>query len=198
MSRSSSIIKETVAYCSLRDTHYLAFFYFSFSDLERQRTDTFMRSILRQLLLQRSIVPNTVVEIYERYQHSTPPVNVWNELLQSVAQAHGHTYIIVDALDECPAYFGERARLLGALEALKSYQIPNLHVLATSRKERDIERALLPLTTVPPFSIRSTEVDKDIRSHIKAQLAKDEIMGRWPISLQEDVEDELSIKAQGM
>ncbi|KAH0543420.1 hypothetical protein FGG08_002278 [Glutinoglossum americanum] len=182
----------------LRDAHHLAFFYFSFSDLERQRTDIFMRTILRQLLLQRSVVPDPIVDIYNRYGHSQPPGDVWKEALQSVIKAPGQTYIIIDALDECPTYSGERARLLDVLEALKPLRVQNLHVLATSRRERDIERAMLPLGTFSPFSIQNAEVDEDIRTHVKAKLAEDEITSQWPASLREDVEKELSTRAQGM
>lgn len=187
-----------VAHCSLRAAHYLAYFYFSFSDIQRQCAESFLRTVVRQLLLQRSGVPDAVRDIYKRYQHTNPPIDVWKDALQSLINLGGQIYIIVDALDECPNYGKERISLLHILEALKSPQVPQLHLLATSRKETDIEAALLRFVTTPPLSIQNAEVDDDIRIHVKAQLENDPTMSKWPISVQEEVEQELIAKAGGM
>ena len=195
---SSSIIQETMLYCTMRDAHHLAYFYFSFSDKETQRTDTFLRSILRQLLLQRGTVPDEMINVYKMYKHTHPPTEIWTEGIKSVIRTSGQTFVIIDALDECPSNSGERARLLEAIKSIHGYNLSSLHVLVTSRRESDIDRILRPILETPPLSIQNAEVDSDIRVYIAAEMAKDENMSKWSSMLQEEVREELGSKAKGM
>ncbi|KAM5357601.1 hypothetical protein ACJZ2D_016093 [Fusarium nematophilum] len=194
----SSIIKETVSFCSLRDNHFLSFFYFSFSDTERQSTDAFARSVLRQLLLQRESLPDAIVDVYRRYSHSCPTLGTWKSALKGTIQASKETYILVDALDECPSLLGERKKLLDFIKGLTDLELPNLHIIATSRKEQDVERALSRLGTCPPLSIQTSVVDEDIQSYVRSEISQDDVMSRWPTALQEEVHRELGSRANGM
>ncbi|KAF9775766.1 hypothetical protein IL306_006108 [Fusarium sp. DS 682] len=194
----SSIIKETVSFCSLRDNHLLGFFYFSFSDTERQSTNAFARSVLRQLLLQRQTLPDAIVDIYRRYSHSFPTLGSWKSALKGTIQASKETYILIDALDECPDHLGERKQLLGFIKGLMDLELPNLHVLVTSRREQDIDRALSQRGTCPPLSIQTSVVDEDIQSYVRSEISQDDIMSRWPPALQEEVHRELVSRANGM
>lgn len=107
------------------------------------------------------------------------------------------TFIIIDALDECPTHGGERATLLEFLRSLASSQHANLHVLVTSRKESDIEVKLMDSVTLPPLSFQE-DTDIDIRTHVRAQLASDISMSKWPEPTKLEVEEVLTTKAKGM
>lgn len=194
----SSVIAETIAYCSLRANHHLGFFYFSFSNTERQSTDVFIRSVLRQLLLQRETLPNRVVDIWRRFGHTQPNLDTWKEMLCAVVEGNRETYLLVDALDECPSLSGERGKLLKYVRVLIGMKMPNLHILVTSRKESDIEDVLGHIGDFGPFSIRNAQVDHDILSYLKEEMSRDRIMQQWPSALRREVETELGSKANGM
>lgn len=195
---SSTVIAETVSYCSVRPKHQLAYFYFSFIDPQRQRAENCLRTILRQFLLQRPTVPDGVRDVYLKYKYGHPPLAAWKTALGSVIQEMTPTFIIIDALDECPSHGGERAKLLELLQSLAASQSANLHILVTSRRESDIEEKLTGSVTLPPLSIQGEDTDIDIGTHVKAQLASDSTMSKWPGPIKLEIEETLTTKAKGM
>jgi ankyrin repeat domain-containing protein 50 len=194
----SSIIQHAVSFCSLRRNHHIGFFYFSFSDLSRSSTDSLARSVLRQLLLQRETLPDGVVDIYRRCGPRRPSTENWLSALRSVVKGKRQTYVIIDALDECSTQLGEQSRLVKFVKEMVNMRLSNLHVLATSRRNREIENALSQLGTFGPFGIQNAAVDEDILSYVKNEIRGDDMMKKWPDSLKQDVERELFSKAQGM
>ncbi|PVH67502.1 ankyrin, partial [Cadophora sp. DSE1049] len=105
----------------------------------------------------------------------------------------GETFIVLDALDECK----EKEELLLLLESLTSWGAGNLHILATSRRERDIEEALESLTT-SEICLQSALVDNDIRTHLSERLQNDPKLKRWPANVRGEIKDTLMEGAQGM
>lgn len=107
------------------------------------------------------------------------------------------TYIILDALDEC----AERDELLTDLEAIISWEDASLHVLTTSRREKDIEEVLTTLSdTRNRISIQSALVNADIRTYIHYRLQIDRKLKKWQKlpKVQLEIEDTLMRKADGM
>jgi len=102
-------------------------------------------------------------------------------------------YVISDALDEC----AERETLLESLSTIATRKSSNIKILATSRKERDIERALQPLLT-GSVCIQDAKIDADIQLFIRNNIAKSSKMRRWPGSVKEEVETALVGGAKGM
>jgi hypothetical protein len=182
----------------MRANHHLGFFYFSFSDTTRQSTEVFIRSILRQLLLQRETLPDGVVNIWRMHGHTSPALGIWKDALRETVKGNRETFVLVDALDECPLHSGERLKLLRFLEEVVNMKLYNLHLLATSRRESDVERMLGRLGDIPPFSIQNAEVDQDILSYVEGEINQDEVMKLWPATLKFEVERELGSKAHGM
>ena len=78
-----------------------------------------------------------------------------------------------------------------------NWNVDNLHVLATSRKENDIMTSLEPLVTCQ-LCIQSTLVDADIRVHVQERLSHDPKLKKWPVDVQKDIEDALTTGAKGM
>lgn len=122
----------------------------------------------------------------------------WKTALASMIQNTSTTFIIIDALDECPSHGGERAKLLELLRSLTASPSANLHLLVTSRRESDIEEKLTGSVTMPPLSIQGEDTDIDIRTHVRAQLASDNTMSKWPEPIKLEVEEVLNTKAKGM
>ncbi|CZR54758.1 uncharacterized protein PAC_04642 [Phialocephala subalpina] len=112
-------------------------------------------------------------------------------------QALGHVFIVLDALDECPQN-GDREQLLGVISDMKSRSLDNLHVLVTSRREPDIEEAMLSLLTVPAIPLQGPQVDLDIKLHISSQLSADPKLKKWPKEVKAKIENTLTDKANGM
>jgi hypothetical protein len=76
-----------------------------------------------------------------------------------------------------------------------------VHILATSRREKDIEESLDPLVNdQKKVCIQSVLVNDDIRAYIRKRLQNDQRLKRWrnkPEVLQE-IEMKLMGKADGM
>jgi ankyrin repeat domain-containing protein 50 len=112
-------------------------------------------------------------------------------------ESTGQTFIIVDALDECP-YGEERTQLSVVLKEFSTWALPNLHILVTSRKEPDIYKVLALLVTFPPVCIQTKQVDADIRLHVKTQLANDADLKEWSPQIKGEIETTLVEGADGM
>ncbi|PVH69880.1 ankyrin [Cadophora sp. DSE1049] len=103
------------------------------------------------------------------------------------------TFIILDALDECK----ERKELLLLLKNLNSWGTGKLHILVTSRRERDIEETLESLVT-SEICLQSALVNVDIHTHISERLQNDSNLKRWPANVRGEIERTLMDGAQGM
>jgi len=150
---SSEIIKETTEYCRAPRNYHFAYFFFSFRETKKQKASNLPRSILAQLLMQAENVPTALQTFYDKYQHGEPSERGLLESIQALLIG-SHTYIIIDALDECPNAEEERAGLCNILKELNSWGNERLHVLVTSRKEADLAEALLPIVTQEPIGIQ--------------------------------------------
>lgn len=122
-----------------------------------------------------------------------PAANALVLTLRQILGAFEQVFIVIDALDECQ----DRAELLELVKTISKWQLENLHVLATSRRERDIEESLEPLVT-DQISIQSKVVDSDIRTYISERLQKDLKLRKWPANVKTEIEDTLMAKADGM
>ena len=111
--------------------------------------------------------------------------------------AIGDTYIILDALDECT----EWAELLLDLGQMMDWKDANSHVLATSRREMDIEEALTSIGDLRlKISISSTTISADIRTYVHDRLQDDRRLKRWQknTKVQLEIENTLLSNAHGM
>jgi hypothetical protein len=98
------------------------------------------------------------------------------DALQSMIQDLPQSYIMLDALDECT----QRAELMEIFETMVGWKVPNLHLLVTSRRERDIESSLEGFVG-PQNSIclQSEVVDKDIQRYVQQRLSDDKRLRKW-------------------
>ena len=187
-----------------------AYFYFTFRRNERQDLRVLVHSLLTQLV--RSLVrndkqqphlynmPRAYQELYDKYVlESEPKIEDLQETFLRVLAESKATYIVIDALDECPL-IKDRYKILKFLAEVSSTS-SGTHILVTSRREEDIQDTIneisfsVKVTEVP---IQNSQVDYDIRRHLKSCLDADFQFKRWAEDLKMDVTDYLVKNAIGV
>ena len=116
-------------------------------------------------------------------------------------EAHGPTYIIIDALDECPITStipSPREEVLELVEELVGLRLPNVHICVTSRPEHDIQAVLKRLTLRPVSLHDESGQQQDITDYVTSVVRSDRRMGRWRKEDKDLVIKTLSEKADGM
>ncbi|UKZ66398.1 uncharacterized protein TrAtP1_007573 [Trichoderma atroviride] len=200
---SSSIIKHL-------DDKYLsdpltavAYFYFSFTDPQKQGVDIMLASIIKQILACRPSIPQSALRLKEyKVSGKRPDTQTLTTALNDAIFGFSAVYIVIDALDECPTLSGERKKLFKALNAILDKAPENLHLLFTSRKESDISAAMKRYLSRPCsyeldlLAYRPT-IDDDIGIFIDTILASDDYES-WPASVKEEARVSLVEKADGM
>lgn len=111
-------------------------------------------------------------------------------------------FIVIDALDECPAVDRERHKLLGSLRRIITAMPVNLHVFCTSRAEPDISAVISAILSPPSraaidLTTEQLGVNLDISLYIDSVLASHDYSS-WPESLKAKAKDLLIMKADGM
>jgi hypothetical protein len=192
---SSTIVQDVMSHCQSDSTLRVAYFYFDFNDGEKQRHENLIRSLITQLSTPSAKTPEALQALYSRNQdgQQQPSNDRLVATLQSILGDFPKTYIILDALDECT----DREELLELIREISGWKMGKIHILATSRRERDIEEALEPLLT-DQICIQSAQVNGDIQLHIRERLHNDPKLKKWPVKVKEEIEETLMDGACGM
>ncbi|QYT03170.1 hypothetical protein H0G86_010139 [Trichoderma simmonsii] len=200
---SSSVIKHLQDRHKGNSMNVLAYFYFSFSDGQKQKIDGMLASLIKQISAYRPYIPQSVQSLGEyKNNGGRPDTETLIEALIASIQGFSAVYIIIDALDECPTLNGERKRLLRSLCDILNAAPDSLHMLCTSRKENDIDKAIRPLLCDPwgaeiDLSVQRKVLDDDIGKYIDSILADAEY-DTWPTDIKEESRNVLIKKADGM
>jgi hypothetical protein len=102
-----------------------------------------------------------------------------------------------DALDECT----QRPELTDMLQTVAGWQLDNMHLLMTSRKERDIESSLESyVKEEDTICLQRDVVDKDIQRYVQQRLFEDRTLAKWnkDAAVRQEIEDALIRGACGM
>ena len=91
-----------------------------------------------------------LTRLKESYNHGTSPVLVLIEYLRQAVTRYRYVYILLDALDESPIEIS-RVDVLLMIETMRQWDLPELHLLVTSRDVPDIRDYL-----------QRTEVSQDV------------------------------------
>ena len=177
----------------------MAYFYFDFNDVEKQQHEKMIRSLITHLSIQSKSTPRALESLFSSCMDGKrqPTTGALLETLRQMVQAFDETFIILDALDECK----ERRELLEDIEIFAEWKTERLHILATSRREKDIEERIKPLIhDEGRICIQSTLVNDDIRAYIRERLQTDWGLRRWQKrpEVQQEIEKTLVNKAGGM
>ncbi|KAL7931996.1 ankyrin repeat-containing domain protein [Trichoderma chlorosporum] len=217
---SGKSILSSVVIKHLHDQHTsdpltaLAYFYFSFSDIEKQKVASMLTSLIKQLCSQRPDTPQLLRNLHEfKNKGQRPDIQTLETILIAVAKGFTAVYIVIDALDECPTLQGERRKLLNSLRNIITNAPANLHVLCTSRKEADIDAAMSLLLVRSgnaaatkseaetgasiDLSAHRDKVDRDIGLYIDLTLASEEY-NSWPKDIKGEAKRALIEKGDGI
>ena len=136
----STIVENVVQHCESGAGMVTVYFYFDFNDARKQDPELMLRSLLSQLLQASSKVPESIEDLFSACGdgQQQPPLHSLLQVTSQVVQHFTHVYIIFDALDEC----AKRQDLMDMLETVAAWQHSNMHLLMTSRQEREIESSL--------------------------------------------------------
>ena len=186
---------------TLRDTGLasMAYYHFDFKDTDKQNC----RNLILSLLSQFSARSDLCCYILHNNGAHKPTDDVLVRCLKETLTLSNDcpTYIILDALDECPNTFGmpsPREVVLDFVKELVELALPNLHMCITSRPEIDIRTILEPLTTLRVSLHDETGRQKDIIEYVSSVVRSDMRMGKWREEDQKLVIETLSEKADGM
>ncbi|KAL8670775.1 MAG: hypothetical protein Q9168_004697 [Polycauliona sp. 1 TL-2023] len=198
---STTIIEKLTDLCSRNQDHALAYFYFAFDDQALQNVEGMIRSLIAQLCSQRMPLPDCVDSLYtgcveEKSQATSPTYDILQNMLHQILGCFDHTFIVLDALDECT----ERHELITVLEGIADLRRPELHLLTTSRKELDLQECMESMTKeADRIAIQGTAVADDISSYVSGRLGTDRRLKRWHTTEQEKIiVSTLTSKAHGI
>jgi hypothetical protein len=174
-------------------------------DSSKQDVRGTLSSLLAQLSAQSDACYGVLERPYSEHNFGSkePSEDMLKECLKSVLtlQYQGPTFIILDAIDECPNSTGTpspREHVLGLVEWLSGLHDSRLSVCLTSRPEADIEVVLHPLAS-HWVSLHSESGQKnDIMNYIKWFIDSDAKTRKWKKKDKELVIEKLSGRAGGM
>ncbi|CUS13277.1 unnamed protein product, partial [Tuber aestivum] len=197
---SATAIEDLEHLCNQNDDYALAYFYFTFSDSEKQKLHNMLLSLIGQLpkrLSERGL-PGGVVDLHNRTKAigKSADIRDLKDLLSHIIKDFRKTFIVLDALDEF--HKDTRESLLSWIGKLMAdHKAGSLSILVTSRPEADIVRSLGPLAA---FSIplQSRTVDQDIRTYVQKSLGSKDGFGKFTKEIKNEIEDTLVSRSQGM
>ncbi|KAH9165606.1 hypothetical protein EDB89DRAFT_2008573 [Lactarius sanguifluus] len=182
-----------------------AFFYFDFRDDEKRNRRGLLASLLVQFCAQSDDCCDILSRLYSvngdglRQPSDRALLDCLKEML-TVGKL-GPTYIVVDALDECPIITGTpsaREKVLDLVINLVDLNNPNLRLCVTSRPEAGIWTALLPLASHSVSLHEEVGQMVDINNYISFFVTSDKTMSQWREQDRSLVINKLRQEAAGM
>ena len=164
----------------------MAYFYFDFRDVDKQRLHNTLPSLLIQLSARSNSCCDILSRLYSSHDRGVQKpsdrdmVGCLKEMLALGTQQP--TYIILDALDECPVAStipSPREEVLEFVEELVGLHLPNVHICVTSRPEHDIQAVLERLTQCSISLHDETGQQEDIFNFVESFVHSDQRMRRW-------------------
>ena len=195
---SSSIIEGLRQ--TLTDTSpMILYFYFDFNDNRKQTLESAIRSLLWQMTKYSGSYPKELEQLYGVCKDGRDEASE-QALIQTLDKAlrgANCVRIVFDALDECT----NRPVLLPWLTQLAREQTSNVQIIATSRREHDIEVEFEKwLEKRAIMTLQQLDVDADIAAYVGVRLRADPQLQRWrgKPKVQDEIEASLMGKANGM
>jgi archaellum biogenesis ATPase FlaH len=154
-----------------------------------------LRALLLQLSMQLQDGERELEQLRILSQSATPSKEVLLQTLQRSLRRFQDSYIILDALDECPRDDG-REDVLRVIQVIRDWCLPSVHLLVTSRDQLDIRRSLNPPYDCD-LSMKNSGTDQDIFDFVSYQLKNDTKLQRWK-ERHSEIQKKLTQDVQGM
>jgi hypothetical protein len=201
---SSAIIQDLM---ELRKsgTTSVGYFYCDFRDDDKQSRRNLLHCLLIQLSARCESRCNILSDLYNTHDRGVhkPDDRAMIKCLKKmlIVPSHSPTYIVLDALDECPNTSGTpspRKQVLDLVKELVGFRLPNVHICVTSRPEVDIQDVFQRLA-LHQVSLHNESGQKQaIIDYVAYVVNSDENMRRWRKEDKDLVIKTLSEKADGM
>ena len=184
----------------------MAYFYFDFRDVDKQKLHNLLPSLLIQLSAWSDPCCDVLSQLYSARGRGAqiPSDREMVECLKDMLslEAQPPIYFILDALDECPVTStippSPREEVLEFVDEIVALYLPNLHICVTSRPEYDIRVVFERLTEHPVSLHDQTGQQDDITNYVTAFVRSNQRMQRWRDEDKNLVIKILSEKADGM
>ncbi|OJJ29935.1 hypothetical protein ASPWEDRAFT_33155 [Aspergillus wentii DTO 134E9] len=168
---SSTAIRDIQQFCEEDASRSFAYWYFQFDNRQTQSPESLIRCLIRQFS-QKPLAPS-VTEIWEEHSSrgTEPDGKTLSKVLHDVlSNVPGETFLVLDALDECPdePRRKERQTILSLLVDLVEQHKNKLHILATSRPEEDIHAKL---GEFPALNV-DTRQSEDVGTFLRAKVGE--------------------------
>ncbi|KAH9018457.1 hypothetical protein EDB84DRAFT_647789 [Lactarius hengduanensis] len=202
----SSVVHDIMAVCEAGSA-IMAYFYFDFRDLKKQTRHDLLLSLVFQLSTRSSPCCDVLHHVYKTHEDGTrqPSDDILKECLKEMLRrlGHGPTFIVLDALDECPDSPGipsPRHEVLELVKELVDLHLQGLHICATSRPEVDIRAVLDPLASRSVSLHNQTGQQTDITDYVRnvVNSSPSTAMRKWRADDRNLVIETLTERADGM
>ena len=205
MSSISSTIIRHIEPMQDAATTSMAFFYFDFREEEKRNRRGLLASLLVQFSARSDDCSDILSRLYSVHedglrQPSDQSLQACLKEMLTVGNL-GATYVIVDAIDECPTTTGTpsaREKVLDLVTDLVNLRNPNLHLCLTSRPETDVWTVLLPLVSHSVSLHDEMGQMEDINNYISFFVNSDKTMSQWRQEERNLVINKLRQEADGM
>ncbi|KAF7328224.1 Pfs, NACHT and ankyrin domain protein [Mycena venus] len=172
----------------------LAFFYFDTNNSEQREVTQLLRSLVWQLSA-RGPSPDTILDtLWSSYSDGqllpTNTVLISDALILILKKFTEPVYIVLDALDEC----SERDRLLTTITTILDANLPNVHILLTSRPE--VPRTSTNLAERAVLLSLQDFTHQDIELYLTQQLSDFDY--GWSVKRQGEIKKSLLYRGSGM
>ena len=155
---SSTVIQDILGFNDSQpcpENTSVAFYYCSFTDSKKQKVINIIYSFLLQLFQRLLRVPSSLTDLYNQHKYRQPQMCDLKMTLRSVICESEQSFLIIDALDECIDENETRREILTFLTDFSNWNLSQLHILVTSRKELEIEKSLTSLENLNPICIQT-------------------------------------------
>ena len=185
----------------------MAYFYFDFRNVNMQGLHDLVPSFLTQLSSRSSLHCDILSKLYWVHDSGKeqPSDADLTKCLKDMLTLPDQRpiYLIMDALDESPNISGipsARERVLQLLKELVDLRLPNVHICVTSRPELDIQKAIVPSTSLQVSLHDQGGQMKDIADYVRSVIYSNSepIIRRWKTEDKELAIKVLSERADGM
>ncbi|KIX02725.1 uncharacterized protein Z518_08667 [Rhinocladiella mackenziei CBS 650.93] len=194
----TSAVIEYLHSVSLKEERIILSYYFDFRNSSLQTYSSLLRSLLRQIC-GRNMVPQQIVSLYEKCRGASPSTGQLADALRLILEQQPRTFIVIDALDECPET-GEpsmREGVLDMLRVIKKSEFISASTFIASRPEADISAAMRTLCDID-IDIQISFVEDDIRRYVRSSLAKYPRLNGLPQNIKDEIEQKLVKDSGGM
>ena len=164
----------------------VAYFYFDFRDVDKQKLHDLLPSLLIQLSARSDLCCDILSRLHFSHDRGVqkPSDRAMVECLKEMLalDVQEPTYIIMDALDECPVTStipSPREEVLEFVDEIVGLRLSNVHICVTSRPEPDIQAVLKHLTLRAVSLHDESGQQQDISNYVASFIRSDRKVQRW-------------------